>query len=482
MTDMKYKKIFFVGIKGVGMTSLAILCQQAGFHVSGADLESSFITDEALKRQGIVVHDLKADALGEFTEGYPNETLLVTTGAHGGMKNPLVQLAKQKKIKTVTYAEAVGMCMEGKLLGKDHQKGISVAGTHGKTTTTALLATCLSKLDQDPSYIIGTSEIIPLGLPGHFGTGEYFVVEADEYASDPVSDKRPKFLYQHPYAALITNIDFDHPDMFQDIAHVEEAFLEFMKNVKLDGVIVVNTEEVNGELVEKVHNRRIVTYGTSQTCDYYFTELKMRSTMSSMSVYAKGDMLAEFTLSLPGEHNARNALGVIALLSELGVPVEKIQAVLPVYRGSKRRFEIVGNTKDGALIVDDYAHHPAEIEATLAAARSVYPSKKIICVFQPHTYSRTEAFLAAFAPSFKDASSVFLLPIYGSVRETTDLSSVEEKLVSHMKAELKNQEFHFFKTQADVVEYVNQNFFGQDTVIITMGAGDVYRIGKKLKR
>src|SRR5579863_7617328 len=228
---MKKKKIHFVGIKGTNMTPLAIIAKEAGFEVSGSDVEQEFITDAALKKTGI------KPLVGFSSEHITDQNLVITTGAHGGFDNVEVVTAKTKNIPVMSAGEATGEFMKGTLFKKKFV-GISVAGTHGKTTTTAIIATMFAENKFDPSYIIGTGNVGSIGLPGHFGTGRYFVAEADEYATEPVHDKRARFLWQHPMFAVITNIEHDHPDIYPTITAVREAFLSFAKKLPAKGSLI----------------------------------------------------------------------------------------------------------------------------------------------------------------------------------------------------------------------------------------------------
>lgn len=477
----KFKKIFFVGIKGVGMAPLAILAKEAGFEVSGSDVAEEFITDAALLQAGIkLCVGFGNEDLEEFVGSNKEKVLVITTGAHGGFDNPQVVWAKQNGIQVFSYGEALGKFMGGEILGRRDLQGISIAASHGKTTISALLATLLNKLNADPSYIIGTGEVFPLGAPGHYGEGKFFIVEADEYKAEPNYDPTPKFLYQKPYAAIFNNIDFDHPDQFKNIEEVENAFAEFAKNIHPQGVLVINGDDSRLSKFKEMFGKTLntVSFGSAPTNDFSLSHFYQSGLNSFFKVSARGMDLGEFSLSIPGVHNAKNAVGAIALLSELGFSIQEIKKALPIFSGTKRRFEVVGETPSGVTIIDDYGHHPQEIRATLAAVHEAYPDKKIVCVFQGHTYSRTRALLSEFAVSFSNAASLILLPTFSSAREAAPTDSQEQEIVAAFR------QFHlhveFFKSEQHVIEYITTNFNRAGYVIVTMGAGNVYKVGEGL--
>lgn len=476
------KKIFFVGIKGVGNAPLAIIAKEAGFDVAGSDIGEEFITDLYLLKknirifEGFVDHDID----DFFNDSPVDECLLVTTGAHKGFDNPQVKLALKKGIAVLTQGQALASFMQGELLGRENMQGISVAGSHGKTTISSLLATTMKAIGLAPSYAVGTGEVFPLGAPGHFGEGDYFVAEADEYVSEPVHDRNPKFLYQSPSYAIFNNVDFDHPDQFENIEAVQEAFVEFAHNIKSGGKLFVNGDDtfLKG-LREKINKDiAVITYGEGRENDYIITKIVSHGLTSQFTASKKGNELGVFELSVPGRHNAKNALSVVAFLTELGFDAGKIRICLKVFEGTKRRSEIVGHTKDGAILIDDYGHHPLEITTTIGAIKEAYPGKRLICVFQPHTFSRTKSLLADFGKAFGGVDELLLLPVFKSLRDTeNDTLSQEEYVNEHAK----NVKTQFFENFDNVVEYIGQNYASNEFVILTIGAGDIYKVAYRLK-
>ncbi len=468
---MKKRKIHFVGIKGTNMTPLALIAKEAGFEVTGSDVEQEFITDAALKKAGIV------PSVGFSSDHITDQTLVIATGAHGGFDNIEVQAAKMKNIPVMSAGEATGIFMDGSLFKKKFF-GISVAGTHGKTTTSAMIATILHENRLDPSYIIGTGNVGSLGSPGHFGKGRYFVAEADEYATEPRHDKRARFLWQHPQCAIITNIEHDHPDIYPTIAAVREAFLAFVSKLPEKGTLIACGDDPQIKVLLKAYERRVVTYGFSYENNYVLDRVTISGEQMFFWVKSHGVPLGEFMLRVTGDHNALNALAAIIVGLELGLSIEKIKKGLLAFQGSKRRLEFVGDLQTGAKVYDDYAHHPTEIKTTLAALRKQYPKKKIICVFQPHTYSRTKQLFNEFVTAFSSVDQVILTDIFASAREAIDSSVSSKHLAFSMGS--RHRAVMYLPNLADVVQYISKNRFRFDTVLVTMGAGDVYTIHSEL--
>ncbi|MCL4354464.1 UDP-N-acetylmuramate--L-alanine ligase [Patescibacteria group bacterium] len=468
---MKKLKIHFVGIKGVGMAPLAIICKQAGHIVTGSDVPDVFITDKPLLEEKIVPFESFA------RENVENADLVITTGAHGGFENIEVKAAKELGIKVWTHGQAVGEFMSGEILGRDFS-GISIAGTHGKTTTTGIVATILKQAGLDPTYIIGTSDLASLGNSGHYGAGKYFVAEADEYATEPKHDKTPRFMWQKPKYAIFTNIEFDHPDLYNNVDEVRSAFLKFSENIKNDGVLVCNADDSEIAKIIKEYKGRVVTFGMSPNADFMISNISVTDSQTFFWVKSKGMDLGQFSVGLIGEHNAMNALAALALSFELGLSINDIKTGLSKFKGSKRRFEYVGQLKEGALLFDDYAHHPTEIRKTLEAFRQAYKKHKIVCVFQPHTYSRTKKLFDEFSKSFGYADEVIITDIYPSMREEPD-SSVSSKLLATEIRRYK-KEVNYLQNLKNVIEYIDQKPYDKNTVIISMGAGDIYKIKEGL--
>lgn len=468
----KINSIHFVGIKGVGMAPLAIIAKEAGIKVSGCDLDEQFITDETLTKAGI------KPLVGFDKSHLRNCDLIITTGAHGGFDNPENLQAKKLNIPVLTQGEAIAKFQQGEILGKQFE-GISISGTHGKTTTTAMVATILKANNLDPSFAIGTGMIPYLNSDGHFGKGKYFVAEADEYATEPIYDKTPKMQWQKPKIGVITNIEFDHPDVYSSISELTNAFLKFAQGISEKGTLIINIDNENTKNLLKNFTGKKVTYGFSKNADFYISRITVETEKTFFWVYNKDMNLGEFSINVTGEHNALNALGAIIVCLDLGISLENIKKGLQFFKGSKRRMEFVKETMFGVMVFDDYAHHPTEIKKTLEALKKAYPNKKIVCIFQPHTYSRTKAMFNEFVGSFTDAHEVIIIKIYSSKREIPD-ESVSSKLLTQSISKIKKNVL-YIENLEDVVKYVDQKEFGKDYVLITMGAGDVYKISQKFK-
>lgn len=469
----KKNSVHFVGVKGVGMTALAVLAKEAGINVTGSDIPEEFITDPILNEHKISVsQDFKPENIKDCD-------LIITTGAHTGLSNIEVVEGKKRQIPVATLGEAVGAAMDGKLIFKNKPVGISIAGSHGKTTTTAMLATIFVSSGLDPSYLIGTSEVPSLKSPGHFGKGRHFIVEADEYATDPVHDKKPKFLWQHPEVIVITNIDYDHPDVFSSFAEIKAAFAAFVTRLPGNGLLVVNGDDENiRDLLSKTKVRAI-TFGFSPRNTYHISRLRVEGKHMFFSVSRDSVVLGDFFTKVSGRHNALNSLAAIATSLELGLSLDAVRSGISKYEGSKRRMEYLGHLISGAEVYDDYAHHPREIEETLKAFRSMHPNKRIVFIFQPHTYSRTQKLFDEFISSLKQADIVGIMDIFSSARENTDNTVSSEQLVSVLAREKSN--VIFLKNPLDVVEYLDKTHPDSRHIVVLCGAGDVYKIQEKLK-
>lgn len=453
------------------MMPLALIAKEAGFIVSGSDVGQEFITDAALKNADII------PLVGFASEHITDPDLVITTGAHGGFDNIEVTTAKLKKIPVMSAGEATGAFMKGDLLNRQFT-GISVAGTHGKTTTTAMIATIFKENSLDPSYIIGTGDVGSLGAPGYLGKGRHFIVEADEYATEPQYDKRARFLWHYPSFVVITNIEHDHPDIYATIDDVRSTFIKLVEKLPDKGALIACGDDPEVRRLLKETNKRVITYGFHPGNDYRIEKIHISGDQTFFWVTSQGVQLGEFAIRVIGEHNALNALAGIIMSLETGLTIEKIKKGLLAFRGSRRRLEFMGDLQTGAKVYDDYAHHPTEIQKTLQALRKQYPAKKIICVFQPHTYSRTKTLFEEFIKSFSDINTVIITDIYASLREKVDETVTSQRLAQEMKRHHKD--VFYAPALSDVVQYINENRFRSDTIVVTMGAGDIYTIHSKL--
>lgn len=460
----KHKKVHMIGIKGAGMTALAELLFHHDMEVTGSDTDEVFFTDEILKRLGIAVHQ-------SFDPKHipKDASLIVYSTAYTQEKNTELAAALSGTATVLSYPEALGALTEEKMT-------LAVCGTHGKTTTSALLADTLQYLGKDPSTIVG-SKILSWNGNALAGRGDYLVIEADEYQN--------KLAQYHPFAVILTSLDFDHPDFFPDTESYERVFAEFVARIPAHGVLVYCADSARVANVAKEAKCRTVSYGTLpgaefQVIDYvpekmgFLSEKEM--VRQSFSVLHKEEIFGTFELKLAGIHNALNATAVLALLSVLGLRNERVESAFARFSGTERRFEYIGE-RYGALVYDDYAHHPEEIRVTLQAFRDLYPDKKISVIFHPHTFTRTKALLTEFAQSFDLADQVAILDIYGSAREVQG-GVTSQDLVDLINRFFPGKATYVAESKTYVVE--TEKTMGRQDVIITLGAGNVWEISHAL--
>ncbi len=454
---MELKRLHFIGIKGVGMSALATVAKGLGYQVTGSDVAEEFITDVSLREVGISVQE------GFAADHISPEIDLVIVGAAFGSDNPEVKRAQELNLTIWTYSQLLGELAKTK-------KTVAVAGTHGKTTTTSLLAYLLYNADLDPSWVIGTAHIAGLPGHGHAGGGDLFVTEADDYKRSP-TDATPKFLDLTPHAAIVTSIEHDHPDMYPTLADCIEAFHQFMK--KVTGFLVVNGDDANIQgLIDCLPNKKFITYGFSPSCDYQIEVPQGHQPASHFVLRHDNRNLGPFHLQLPGKHNLYNAAAAVVMAHELGVPVEKIQATLPGFTAVERRYQVIGE-RDNILVIDDYAHHPTAIHYTLQTAKEEYPDRPLWCVFQPHTYSRTKALLTEFGQAFNWADEVLITDIFASARETDatiDAQDLVKEIQLHRPAR--------YVPKSELLDYLRHHV-PSGAILVTMGAGDIYKIGQR---
>lgn len=461
---MRKKKAYLIGIKGIAMTALAVYLKQKGYQVTGSDVEDIFPTDEILKKQNIKIR--KGFNKQNIDDNYD---LVAVTGAHGGMTNPEAVEAKKRGLTTLMNGQALGNIMKESV-------GISVAGCHGKTTTSALIAFLLAKAGLDPSYIIGTSDINGLGPAGRYGSGNYFIAEADEYMTCPKTDPTPRFLWQNPQILVITNIEYDHPDAFSDIADVKKAFLHFLEKVPNNGLIVACVDNENVRDILSKAKREVLTYGFSPQADFHIKSYSFGEGISFGRVYHQKLDLGDYMLKIPGKHNLLNALAASIVVNQLGLSWDRVKDILKLYTGCKRRFEKLGQFKS-VLLYDDYAHHPTEISATISAAREWFPHRRIVTIFQPHTFSRTKALFTEFTKAFRGADLAVITDIYPSKREKFDSTVSSKQLVLEMNRYKNNAVYQ--KDKEAVLSFLKTNTKDND-LVITMGAGDIFTWQKDL--
>lgn len=456
-----------IGIKGVGMTMLAEFLVAQGHRVSGSDTADTFMTDEGLKKAGISFHEhFSADNIPADAD------VIVYSTAYNESTNIEVKTALSGGTKVMTYAEALG-----ELFNTHH--GIAVCGSHGKTTISAWLGYVLQAAGLKPNVMVGAT-VPQFAAATLTGSSNYLVIEADEYQN--------KLQYFNPKMIVLPNIEYDHPDFFPTPADYEKVFADFVERLPKSGVLIANADdEAVRAIAETECSGVVVTYGLNSPADYIASDITYQNgkqyfkvSLGSEDASQLGEdethELGDFSISLSGVHNVSNALAVIAASLELGIELRELRQHLAEFTGTARRMEKLGEYK-GAVIIDDYGHHPTEIKATLEAMREKYPDKNLRVVFHPHTFTRTKAFLKEFGESFNKADEVIVLGIYGSAREEQGGVSAEDVAQEIRKNGLPN--VRAMATQAEVETYLRETISHND-VIVLLGAGDVFRIGEKL--
>lgn len=463
-----FHHVYLVGIKGVGMTALAQCLADYGLKVSGTDVEEEFITQRIIQAR-----DFRLDV--GFDHQLPKDVdLLVYTAAHQSANNPLVVQAKQKKIPILSLAEATALFFNQK-------QGIAVAGVGGKSTTSAMLAFVMEKLNADPSYIVGVGEIKGLKTTGRYqAKGKFFVAEADEYASNPDAVKSgasliARFSYLNPEIIVCTNLRFDHPDVYQSFEQTQETFLDFFKQLKQGGKLVVNLDQLElMELAKKLVAARpdikIVSFGNADPADYQLGRVTLARGHNQAEIFIHRQP-HQLVLDIPGKFNFNNALATIAVLDQLGFKLNQVLASLQQFRSTGRRLEFLGE-KDGILHYDDYAHHPSEIELSFQALADWYQPNSLWVAFQPHTYSRTKSLWEDFVRALSNIPNLILVDIFSSARETKDSSVSCQKLADTLN---KNRTQPVpVVTDYQQLQALYPKLVMPGQVFMTMGAGDLY--------
>lgn len=450
------RKIHLIGIGGSGMRALAKMLLDHGAKVSGSDQATSGAV-ERLTQQGAAIR------IGQNAENIPADCELVVYSAAIHEHNPELVGAKQRNLKIFKYSQMLGQLMAEKA-------GIAVSGTHGKSTTTAMVAYVLSQAGMDPSYIVGAT-VTQLGGPSGAGAGKHFVAEACEFDRS--------FLNYRPAYAAILNIEEDHLDCYQDLAAIVEAFRAFASQVKPEGVVIANGESRTVAQAVRSATAEVQTFGLTENCTWRGVNVEQDNGLFRMDVHFKGAFYGRLSLGLAGLHNAYNALAAAALLHHAGVEPERTMELLGSFDGTHRRMTLKARS-GGVTVVDDYAHHPTEIQVTLRALRDRYQPHRLLCVFQPHQHSRTRFLLKDFAGSFGCADEVVVPDIYfvrDSAREKDYISS--EDLVSQIR--LSGGSALYLKTFEDILRHLKGSLKGGD-LLVTMGAGNIWEVADETVR
>ncbi len=445
------KRIHLIGCGGIGLSGIARIFLKEGKILSGSDTVESNLTNK-LQKEGMKFF------LGQRGENITEDMELVIISAAIKDDNPELKRAKNLKIPVITYAQALGLAMETRV-------GIAVAGTHGKTTTTAMITFILKEAGEKPDFVIG-GEVEELGGNSGVGNGNFLVAEACEF--------NRSFLSLKPKVAVVTNIEEDHLDYYHNLQEIKEAFAEFLSLVPPGGFIVLS-EQARRCLPKTKTN--VFTYGFGEGNDYQATRISLEKDRTNFNLLYQGNFYIPISLSIPGKHNILNSLAAFAVCDRLGIEKKVIFNALKNFKGVARRFEIKGKFK-GITIIDDYGHHPTEIKATLSAIRQKYSNNRVIAIFQPHQHSRTRFFLDDFAKAFKKADLVIVPEIY-FVRDSEEEKRLvnSKNLVDKIKKNRGNAlyipDFH------SIVDYLLRIIRPFD-VVLTIGAGPVYQVADEL--
>ena len=445
--------IHFIGIGGISMSGLAEVLLQKGFRISGSDNRESELT-KTLEQMGATIF------IGQRAQNIRDDVDLVVYTAAIHADNPEMEETIRRDIPRLSRAELLGQLM------RNYRVPIAVSGTHGKTTTTSMIALILMEAGLDPTVSVG-GMLKEIGGNIRVGDSGYFLTEACEYTNS--------FLSFFPKIGIILNIEEDHLDFFKDLDDIYDSFHRFAMLLGEDGTLIINADIASLEKITESLPCNVITFSTAnKDADYSAKEISFDENGAVRFAAVHDGKEYPVQLRVPGEHNVGNALAAIVLSDVLGIKTDVVQRGLETFGGTDRRFQIKGKL-DGITIVDDYAHHPTEIEATLKAAAK-YPKDRIVCVFQPHTYSRTKAFFHAFAKALCLADVVVLADIYAA-RETDDLGVSSYKLMEEIRS--LGTECYYFPSFDEIENFLLQNCTHGD-LLITMGAGDIVKVGEKL--
>ena len=449
------KKIHFVGFGGAGMSAIAKVLIEKGYDVSGSDLKQSEVT-ERLRKLGADIQ------IGQKEENVKGKDVIVVSTAIQA-ENPEMVAAKKWNIPILHRSAVVAFLMN------ESPRGIAVAGAHGKTTTTSMSAVILERCGLDPTVIIG-GDVDYLGGNAKLGHSGVMVAEADE------SDG--SFLTLYPKMAIVTNIENDHMDHYGTMDNILKAFRQFLHNLpEEDGVAILcyDNDHIR-EMAPQIERRRI-TYAIEHEADYQAKNIETLGQNTSFDVYYKGALCGQIVLNVPGRHNVLNALGTIAASREMGLTFDVIAEAFTLFNGAKRRFQTKAK-EGGVWIVDDYAHHPTEINTTLTAARQTKP-KRLVCVFQPHRYTRTHHLAKEFGAAFDEADVLILTDIYSAGEAPID--GVDGELIVREVKAHNGRDAIYIKDWRQIADYLQQHYEEGD-LIMTMGAGNIYEVGEDLAK
>jgi UDP-N-acetylmuramate--alanine ligase len=450
------KKIHFVGIGGIGMSGIAEILIDQGFKVSGSDRAFSEVT-ERLQSLGAIVYE------GHRAENIANDVDTLVYSSAVGMENPEIIEAQRRKIPIVRRAEMLAEVMRLKY-------GIGIAGTHGKTTTTSMVSLVLMEGGLDPTVIVGGKLSGLGGTNARLGKGDFIVVEADEFDRS--------FLSITPTVAVLTTLETDHLDCYRDLEDIKSAFVQFANKVPFYGFVVLCLDEpALQDIMPQLNKKKLVTYGLTPQADLQAIDIRFKENITTFTVVQGYEDLGQITLQIPGRHNVQNALAAIAVGLQLGVPFEKAKAGIEKFTGVYRRWEKKGEV-NGITLYDDYAHHPTECRATLSGVKSGW-RRRVVCVFQPHLYSRTRDFYEEFGKAFLLADVLVVTDVYPAREEP--IQGVTGELITNAAKQFGHKDVHYVQDKKRIPEYLKTITKSGD-IVITMGAGDIWKFGEEFLR
>ena len=450
MIENFIKKIHFVGIGGIGMSGIAEILLSRGFKVSGSDASLSAVTKH--------LSDLGAEVYEGHSESNLKDVDVLVYSAAVPQDNPEIVSARELKIPVIKRSEMLAETMRMKY-------GIGIAGTHGKTTTTSMVGLVLTKAGIDPTIIVGGKLSGLGGTNARLGKGEYIVVEADEF------DRT--FLKLTPSIAAITNLEQEHLDIYKDLDDIKGAFIEFANKVPFFGFVVLCLDEINLQEIIPFINKKIITYGLTSQADMKAINLSHNEYSSTFTVVYKGENLGEISLQIPGNHMIKNALAAVTIGIELSVPFELIKESLETFKGVYRRFET--KYDNDILVIDDYAHHPTEIKATLSAIRNGW-NRRVIAVFQPHLFTRTRDFYKEFGREFLN-SDIFICTDVYPAREKP-IENISGKIVVKAAKNFGHKNAIYEPDKTRIPELL-LGICKPGDIVVTLGAGDIWKYGEK---
>ncbi len=449
----KFKHVFFSGIGGIGMSAMARILLEDGFKVSGSDRELSDITRQ-LTALGAVIYE------GQRAENIKNADVLVYSSAIAA-DNPERAAAGQLRIPVIRRAEMLAEMMRLKYC-------LAIAGTHGKTTTSAMCTTIFKKAGLQPTFLVG-GRLLDLKTNAGAGQGEFFITEADEYDRS--------FLTLNPTFALITNIEADHLDCYLDLDDIKKAFISFASKVPFYGAVICCSDDAGVKDILPELNNQVITYGLNEQANYRAVRIQFDKSLATTTfeVYQQGKSIGDIKLVVSGEHNVKNALAAIALAIENEIPFHHIQAALAAFHGVERRFEVKGLI-DNIMVIDDYAHHPTELGATLATAKKIWPGR-VLAVFQPHLFSRTRDFYKQFADRLLPADLIFITDIYPAREQP--MAGITAELIVQELTKQSHPAVQYVPDRRTVAGAIHKHVQAGDMVLF-MGAGDIWKSAREL--